>query len=634
MAFVCATVSLPAQKKPDPRPPLLIAIERQNVAAAQSAIQQGADVNAIYEEETMLLRAIREGKQEITKLILQAPGIDVNKRGVYVTDTDDWNRTPLIQAAHMGNAEIVSILLKMGAKVNARDSNQDHWIESRGYTALHRAAMRDHTEVIRVLVTEAKGLDLELTDRTGLTALWDVSLNENLTAVKLLHDHGAKITTTDADGNSILTTTCEHKKREVLDYLIANGADINHLSNQGSTPLISAIVAPDSKLVRTYYNFIDYFQSTYKPKLDLQEIKRIPGGAAGGDAALHEAALFGNVDVIALLLDRGATLELKSLASGGTALHYAVMHKKLEAARLLIKRKANIEARDAMGETPLIHAAYNSDPAMVQLLVDSGAAINVRSLSNVMVTPLVHAATEPNFLNKKDNLAIFNILLSAKGDIDFKSSDGTTALMAAARQSNTGQGYELAAFFIGKGANLDLKNNKGETALMLAAGAGNEKLVQLLMDKGADAKIKNGAGETVMSYANRATSKGSTALLESQGVQPEAPIVHKSVIVDALLGTWTGAADGLPQAVYTVVLNRNGTYDFNSKLTAAAMKYIPKGSMKATIAAHHGTYSINGDTMIWNPVGTAPTSMQWKLDKGMLILDNRIRLKKAGATAK
>ena len=111
MAFVCATVSLPAQKKPDPRPPLLIAIERQNVAAAQSAIQQGADVNAIYEEETMLLRAIREGKQEITKLILQAPGIDVNKRGVYVTDTDDWNRTPLIQAAHMGNAEIVSILL-------------------------------------------------------------------------------------------------------------------------------------------------------------------------------------------------------------------------------------------------------------------------------------------------------------------------------------------------------------------------------------------------------------------------------------------------------------------------------------------------------------------------------------------
>ena len=50
--------------------------------------------------------------------------------------------------------------------------------------------------------------------------------------------------------------------------------------------------------------------------------------------------------------------------------------------------------------------------------------------------------------------------------------------------------------------------------------------------------------------------------------------------------------------------------------------------MKATIAAQKGTYTFNDDTMIWSPVGAPPTSMKWQLDKGMLIIDNKTRLKK------
>ena len=584
--------------------------------AAKLYIVDSGEIEFTGAEDTMLLHAMEKGPREIPLLLLKAPGVDVNKPGESGDATDPWSRTPLIQAASMGDAEMVSILLKMGAKVNVRDN---HTVPAVMWS-------KAYPDVIKVLATESKGLDIDMIyPHDGDDTLWQSSKLEYLATVKVLVEHGAKITFTTPDGASILTTTFEHKKRDVLDYLIAKGADINHTSKDGSTPLMWAIAQTGGKLAKTYYNFIDYFLSTYKPKLDYQVTS----------AALHEAASVGNLDVINLLLDRGATLELKSLAGGSTALHYAVESRKPEAVRLLIKRKANIEARDATGDTPLIKAVYNSDPAMVQLLVDSGAAVNVKSLSNAMVTPLVHGATDPNTFNKKNNLAIFNILLSAKADIDFKSSDGTTALIAAARQSNTGQGYELAGFFIGKGANLDLKNNKGETALMLAAGAGNEKLVKLLMDKGADAKIKNGAGETVMSYAKRAPGAGSAALLQSQGLQPDAPIVYKTVIVDSLLGTWTGYSDGITQVLYKIALNRNGAYSFNSKLTAEAMKYMPKGAMKSTtVAAHHGTYTTNGDILILSPVGTPPTSMQWKLDKGMLILDSKIRLKKAVVSAR
>jgi uncharacterized protein len=418
----------------------------------------------------------------------------------------------------------------------------------------------------------------------------------------------------------VLVTTFLHKNRDVLDYLVARGADINN--NVGEPPLMSAIPGLAGENGKTIFAFLEYFLS-FKPKLDLQSKSN-----TGGYAALHLAAQIGHVEMVKLLLDHGATLNLKSLTTGGTPLHYAAAANRIDAAKFLIKRKANIEIFDNSGSTPLMVAVMQAHADMVEVLVDAGAAINIKSPVNVLVTPLVQAASNPDPFKHKNNLAIIKYLLSEKGDVDFQTAIGLTALMAAARQSNASQGYERAALLISKGAKLDIVNDKGETALMLAAGAGNEKLVKLLMDKGADGAIKNGAGETVMSYAKRAGNRDSVALLEAKGLKPEAPIVRKSVVVGGLVGTWQGFQDGLPQALYTVVLNKKGTFDFNSKLTPEVMKKMPKGAMKATIAAQKGTYTINGDTMIWDPVGAPPTSMKWKLENGMLIIDNKIRLKK------
>ena len=456
----------------------------------------------------------------------------------------------------------------------------------------------------------------------GDTPLAFVVEFEDLEAVKILHAHGARINHLNKGGEAILVRTVPHKKFEVLEYLIANGADINMSDNGGGSPLMQAILYRPKEAKKTY-KWLEKFL-TYKPKLDFMQMK-----GDGGDSAMHLAARFGFVDIGRLLLDSGATLDIKSLLTGGTPLHTAASANQVDFAKMLIKRKANLEIVDKYGSTPLLTATLQVDPDMVEVLVDAGAAINVKSTVNIMDTPMVHAAGNPNPLEHRKNVSIIKYLLDHKGDINFPSPNGTTPLMAAAQKSDHSDGYDRAALLISKGAKLDLVNDKGETALMLAAGVGNEKLVKLLLDKGADAQKKNGAGETVMAYANRAGKTGSVSALEAKGVKPEAPIVRKSVIVGALVGTWKGFQDGLPQALYTVVLNRNGTFDFNSRLTPEALKGIPKGSMNPVIAAQKGTYTLSEDTMIWDLVGAPPTSMKWKLENGMLIIDNKIRLKKA-----
>ncbi len=604
-----------------PMPELFKAIDKGDLARARAALDSGGDVNGVYDRDTMLCWALRNKNPEITKLLLQSPRLDVNKRGVLYDSFGEWERTPLILASHMGQADIVGLMLQRGANANARDRT-DNVPEARGNTALIMAAQRDHTEVIRVLLTQGKGITVDAQTKDGETPLSLVVAAEDLEAVKLLHSRGAKINHQNNMGASMLLGTVPHKKFEVLEYLIANGADINMSDNHGQSPLMQAIPSSAKEPKKTC-NWVEKFL-TYKPKLDFMQLK-----GDGGFSAMHLAARFGFVDIARLLLDNGATLDIRSLLTGGTPLHTAASANQIDFAKMLIKRKANLEIVDKLGSTPLLTATMRTDPDMVEVLVDAGAAINVKSSVNPLIAPMVYAAGNPNPFDHRKSVAIIKYLLDHKGDINFPSASGTTPLMAAAQKSDHSDGYDRAALLINNGAKLDMVNDKGETALMLAAGAGNEKLVKLLMDKGADVQKRNGAGETVMSYANRSGNKGNVSALESKGVKPEAPVVRKSVVVAALVGTWKGFHDGLPQALYTVVLNRNGTFDFNSRLTPEALKNMPKGAVNPVIAAQKGTYTLNDDTMIWDLVGAPPTSMKWKLENGLLILDNKIRLKKA-----
>jgi ankyrin repeat protein len=497
LSVAFAVVPLFAEAEADTKPPLYDPVQMGEVEKVRTALQSGADVNATYNGETMLNRAIREKSDEVIRLLLAAPGIDVNKRGTYSDDMGSWTRTPLILAASRGKADIVSTLLKMGAAPNAKDAS-DNTPEARGSTALIRAAQGRHADVIRVLVTEARGIDVNAKNRDGMSALWFAAEAEDLASVKLLREHGAAANIANNEGRSVLLTTFRHKRYEVVDYLVAQGADINRVDARGLTPLDDAILSLKSSDGRRIYAFIEHFL-TFKPNLDLQ--KSLPGGL-GGEPALHLAAQFGHADMVGLLLDHGANVNLKNQTRGATALHIAVYANQPEVAKVLIARKANLEATEANGGTPLAMATYLRKPEMVKLLTDAGASATAKS-----------------------------------------------------------------AFY---------------------------------------------------------TRPGQAA--PSQAGQPPAA-AGPAVSADKLYGTWTGAQDGISYAVITLTLNKAGSYSLTSKFTAEALKKYPKGT-PPVIAAHQGSYTIAGNTLTLNPTSAPPTTMQWVLENGVLVFDNRTRMKR------
>ena len=102
----------------------------------------------------------------------------------------------------------------------------------------------------------------------------------------------------------------------------------------------------------------------------------IPEGLAfEGAQPIHLAVIKGNAEIVKMLLDNGAQIDIKAKnRDQATPLHWAVFFQQKEMVSLLIKSGANINALDAHGGTPVDTATYVKltvlqDPQKLELIL-------------------------------------------------------------------------------------------------------------------------------------------------------------------------------------------------------------------------------------------------------------------------
>lgn len=92
-----------------------------------------------------------------------------------------------------------------------------------------------------------------------------------------------------------------------------------------------------------------------------------------GRRPLHEAAFFGQKDMVSFLISCGAVIDAPIHPFGHTALYYAVERGHIDVVKNLIARGASLAVQDRLTGQGLLHlAAASGDMAMVGLLVSSG----------------------------------------------------------------------------------------------------------------------------------------------------------------------------------------------------------------------------------------------------------------------
>ena len=152
-----------------------------------------------------------------------------------------------------------------------------------------------------------------------------------------------------------------------------------------------------------------------------------------------------------------------------------------------LDRGADIAARGNAGWTPLHRAAgFNTEPAVIALLLDRGADIAARDDDGW--TPL-HVAAEFN-----TEPAIIALLLDRGADIAARNDDGLTPLHVAAGFNTE---PAIIALLLDRGADIAARNDDGWTPLHGAAGFNTEPaIIALLLDRGADIAARDDEGWT------------------------------------------------------------------------------------------------------------------------------------------
>ncbi|PYO02608.1 MAG: hypothetical protein DMD91_03555 [Candidatus Rokuibacteriota bacterium] len=213
------------------------------------------------------------------------------------------------------------------------------------------------------------------------------------------------------------------------------------------------------------------------------------------------------------------------------ALVAAIKRRDTEAVKLLLDHDpALATSRSSAGETPAIVAIYCRAGEILDLLRAGGVALDVfeasaagdegrvrelldadpsliRAHASDGWTPLHLAA---HFRHER----VVELLLERGADVNLRSlnSHANTPLHAALAG---GAGARLVQRLIGAGVAVDARQGGGYTGLHEAAGIGSEENVRLLLDAGADAEAKTDEGKTPAVLA-RENGRAAIALLLAQ----------------------------------------------------------------------------------------------------------------------
>lgn len=281
----------------------------------------------------------------------------------------EWLRAPLEHAAAAGDVDLVNDLLEAGA------NGQAGWKGCRNRSLLCAAVQGGKREVVSALLKAGAKQDLHVLSGDAQWSLLHYAASGGHEAIaKLLLLSGAAPNCKDNNGDSPIHIAAWLGHEEIVSLLLLGGADVNMLDNSRRTPL--HLAAKHGRL------------STVETLLTSGADMNLRNGISC--SALDCAALEGHVDVIKELLQHGDDV-MSCAPSGGTALHMAARKNQAAAVEALVRAGADVDARSKgiVNNAPLHWAVKHGSCDALLVLLRHKADVNAQD--NSLRTPLMMA---------------------------------------------------------------------------------------------------------------------------------------------------------------------------------------------------------------------------------------------------
>ena len=298
--------------------------------------------------------------------------------------------------------------------------------------------------------------------------------------IKMLIRNGADIQASSSNGSTVLHFASRNSNQEVVEFLLKmNEISVNATDNSNQTPLMYACYDG---------GHLDNIKMLTQNGADIQ------ASSSNGSTVLHFASALSNQEVVEFLLKLNEISVNASNSFNQTPLMHACYDGgRLDNIKMLIQNGADIQASSSDGSTVLHFASRNSNQEVVKFLLKL-KEISVNEADSSDETPLMHACYDGGRL---DNI---KMLLRNGADIQASSSDGSTVLHFASRNSN----QEVVKFLLKlKEISVNATSNSTQTPLMHACyNGGRLENIKMLIQNGADIQASSSNGSTVLHFAS------------------------------------------------------------------------------------------------------------------------------------
>lgn len=445
----------------------------------------------------------------------------------------------LADAVMRGDKEVVRSLAGDRATINTPQPD--------GTTALHWAVRHDDLATAQALIKA--GADVNATNRYGVTPISLAATNGNAAMIRALLDAGVDANAANPGGETALMTTARTGKVDSVTLLLDQGANVNARDTvHGQTALMWAVLENHAEMVKLLLAHGADINAHTNVTIPKGEYVPARAGGASGNGIIRQRALptadggmtpllfavrDGNTEMVRLLLGHGADIN-QSSGNHTSPLLIALLNGQVGLAAELFEKGADVNAADDYHRAALFaaidlrnfnHEKYGDLPTdgrdpldLIKALLKKGADPNRRTdtvpVHGLMQfdaswvnfdgeTPFVRAALS-------GDIEVMRLLLASGADPNIATTQGTTALMAAAGinwipgqtfSHSEAEYVEAVKLCLERGADVNAFNSLGLTSMHGAANRGWESVIQILADHGAKLDVKDNAGRTPMIFA-------------------------------------------------------------------------------------------------------------------------------------
>jgi cytohesin len=204
-----------------------------------------------------------------------------------------------------------------------------------------------------------------------------MEMDDGATITELSHAFPCPANARDNANNTPLHVAAALGDAELVRLLLHKGGDVNAKDGMGNTPLLAATCGAHATVDEQGEICLSYDVGGGGHR-DVVEVLLAKGadvntGNWDGSTPLHRAAMHGRKDIAELLLVKGADLNAKKKSDGWTPLIEAAFHGRRDVVELLLAKGADPNGMDNRGRAALQLAIAHMNPDVAEVLRKAGA---------------------------------------------------------------------------------------------------------------------------------------------------------------------------------------------------------------------------------------------------------------------